>query len=418
MPVARSSHDDSADLSVTPAEISAPPHQNSHSVRDDAKEVILSIVMPCLNEEESIGECITRARKATASLDLSSEIVICDNGSTDGSVDIAKSLGARVVHQPLRGYGNAYRKGIAEARGTFIVIADSDGTYPFEAIPRFVSELENGSEFVMGSRLRGSIERGAMPWLHRYIGNPALTATLNLFFRAGISDAHCGMRAFRKDAYDRLNLQTSGMEFASEMVIEAARKNLQISEVPLRYSRRIGGETKLNTWNDGWRHLRFMLLESPQWVFTIPGALLTFFGFLFLGILARGPVTIGGQTFDIHMMVFSALVTILGTQTLWLGVAIKTYAKQRGFTESDRVMKLIWSLFTLERGVIAGSVIALIGIGAFGILVVARLQGIPFEGTGYLRIGVVSLVLTLVGVQAIFHSFFLCMIGADESSQL
>ena len=235
--------------------------------------------MPCLNEAQTVGVCVQKARRAIKQLGISGEVVVADNGSTDGSPSIAEREGARVVHQPIRGYGAAYLAGIAAARGKFIVIGDSDNTYDFGEIPRFLQPLRESADLVMGSRFKGEIKPGAMPWLHRYIGNPTLTGILNLLFRAGVSDAHCGMRAFTKDAYEKLGLQTTGMEFASEMVIKAAKVGLKITEVPITYYPR-KGESKLHSFRDGWRHLRFMLMLSPTYLFLLPGALLFLIGLL------------------------------------------------------------------------------------------------------------------------------------------
>ena len=228
----------------------------------EASDVEISVVMPCLDEEETIGACIEKAWQGIESSGFRGEVVVSDNGSCDASVEIAEKLGARVVHQPVRGYGSAYLKGIREARGQYIIIGDSDDTYDFTEVDRFVMPLQDGYDLAMGSRFEGEILPDAMPWLHQYIGNPVLTGILNLFFRAGVSDAHCGIRAFTRDAFQRMHLQTSGMEFASEMVINAAKADLHIAEVPVTYYPRLG-ESKLHSFRDGWRHLRFMLLYSP-----------------------------------------------------------------------------------------------------------------------------------------------------------
>ena len=222
----------------------------------------VSVVMPCLNEAQTVGVCVQKARRAIKQLGISGEVVVADNGSTDGSPSIAEREGARVVHQPIRGYGAAYQAGINAAQGKFILIGDSDDTYDFGEIYRFLQPLREGYDLVMGSRLKGEIHPGAMPWLHRYIGVPVLTGILNLLFKSGVSDAHCGMRAFTRDAYEKLGLQTTGMEFASEMVIKAAKAGLQMTEVPITYFPR-QGKSKLHSFRDGWRHLRFMLQCRP-----------------------------------------------------------------------------------------------------------------------------------------------------------
>ncbi len=235
----------------------------------------VSVVMPCLNEQQTIGSCIEKAKRTMKSLGIRGEVVVADNGSTDNSVSIAENLGARVVHQPIRGYGAAYQAGIEATRGNYIIIGDSDDTYDFTDLERFLTPLRNGHDLVMGSRFKGEILPGAMPWSHRYIGNPILSGILRWVFHTSISDAHCGMRAFTRQAYDKMQLQTTGMEFASEMVVKAAQAGLKISETPITYYPRLG-ESKLNSFRDAWRHLRFMLLFSPTHLFALPGALLFF----------------------------------------------------------------------------------------------------------------------------------------------
>ncbi len=373
-------------------------------------EVEVSVVMPCLNEEESIGYCIKEARDALDALGCSYEIVVCDNGSEDRSVEIASSLGARVVHQPEKGYGNAYHKGISEARGKYIVIGDSDGTYPFSEIRSFVERLRAGADMVMGTRLKGTVEPGAMPWLHRYVGNPLLTGLLNLLFRTGVSDAHCGMRAFTKEAYERLGLRTAGMEYASEMVIAAGRQGLKIEEVPIRYTPRVGGEPKLNTWSDGWRHLRFMLLEAPEWVLTLPGMILSGIGLSIVVPLANGPVRIGGVLFGIHTFVFGALALVLGVQVVFLGLTIETYARSRGFHKGGRLVRWFEERFTLERGILGGVLLILCGAVIAGYLVAQRIGGVEFQDLGNLQLSLTMMILVIIGFQVVFSSVFLAML--------
>ena len=260
-------------------------------------EIEVSVVMPCLNEEETIGACIEKAQNTLNELGIQGEIVIADNGSTDTSVEIAERLGARVVHQPLQGYGAAYLAGIAAAAGQYIIMGDSDDTYDFTDLERFITPLRNGYDFVIGNRLKGKILRGAMPPLHRYIGNPVLTGILNLLFRSGISDAHCGMRSFTQEAYQQMELRTTGMEFASEMIIKAIKADLKIEEIPITYYPR-EGESKLNSFRDGWRHLRFMLMLSPTYLFLIPGILLFLLGLVGTFALLPGPLQIDSHTYD------------------------------------------------------------------------------------------------------------------------
>jgi len=263
--------------------------EDSGTERNQVPEI--SVVMPCLNEEETLGECIKKASQSMNEHGLSGEIVVCDNGSTDRSAEIGHREGARVVEEKIKGYGSAYHCGIGAARGKYIIMGDADDTYDFREINRFIEPLRNGYDLVMGSRLKGTILKGAMPWLHRYIGNPFLSWFLNLLFHTGVSDSHCGMRAFTREAYDKMDLKTTGMEYASEMVINSSKAGLKITEVPITYYPR-GGESKLNSFSDGWRHLRFMLLYSPNHLFLVPGMFLLLAGLLLLLVLLPGPLTI------------------------------------------------------------------------------------------------------------------------------
>ena len=311
-------------------------------------EIEVSVVMPCLNEEATIGACIKKAQDSLKTLDIPGEVIVADNGSTDASIEIAEELGARVVHQPVRGYGAAYLAGIAAARGKYLVIGDSDDTYDFARIEMFLKPLREGAELVMGSRFSGKVLPGAMPKLHQYLGNPVLTGILNLLFRAGVSDAHCGMRAFTRDAYEKMKLQTTGMEFASEMVINATKANLKITEVPITYYPR-KGESKLNSFRDGWRHLRFMLMLSPTYLFLIPGALLFLMGLIGTLALLPGPLEIGDRAYDVHVMILVSLLCLLGYQLFLLGFSAKSLSRNRGFTTSDTLIRFVSRYFTLEK---------------------------------------------------------------------
>ncbi|MBA4394677.1 MAG: hypothetical protein C0407_14090, partial [Desulfobacca sp.] len=290
-------------------------------------KILVSVVMPCLNEEETIGPCIQKAWEGIKCLNLPGEVVVADNGSTDRSVEIAESFGARVVHQPIKGYGSAYQKGIDEAKGEYIVMGDSDLSYDFLEIPRFVTPLLDGFDLVMGTRLKGQISPGAMPWLHRWIGNPILSGFLNLLFRTGISDAHCGMRAFTKKAWERMGLRSRGMEFASEMVIQAGKKKLKITEIPITlYPDGRTGRPHLKSFQDGWRHLRLMLLLSPSALFVIPGLILLLIGLILLIIPSFGIVYFYGIGLDVHTMVLGSLLAIQGFGIFTLGIFSRLYA--------------------------------------------------------------------------------------------
>ncbi|HEX6122878.1 MAG TPA: glycosyltransferase family 2 protein, partial [Ktedonobacterales bacterium] len=330
----------------------------------------ISIVLPCLNEEEAIGGCVETLKEIIARLGLAAEIVVVDNASTDRSAEIARAHGARVVEQPVRGYGNAYLKGFEEARGQYIVMADADNTYDFNELPNFLAPLRQGYDFVNGNRFSGRMAKGAMTWSHRYIGNPALSGLLNLFFHTGLRDAHCGMRAFTKDAYQRMRLRTGGMEFASEMVINAAKAGLKITERPIAYHPRVG-DSKLHTLRDGWRHLRFLLLYSPTHLFLLPGLVLTLVGLVTLGALVPGPLPLLGHAWDVHTMILASALTLIGLQIVSLGL----FARFFSLTEEldggqDRLLRWLSRAFTLERGLRLGGLIFLIGAVVDGVILV------------------------------------------------
>jgi len=373
----------------------------------------VSLVMPCLNEEETLPICLRKAQDTIKKLNLDAEIVVADNGSTDRSVEIAESMGARVVHQPLKGYGNAYLAGFAGARGRYLIMGDSDDSYDWTDIGRFLEPLRGGYDMVMGTRLKGTIEPGAMPFLHRYLGNPVLTGILNLLFRTGISDAHCGMRGFTREAYDRMHLRTSGMEFASEMVIKAGKARLRIAEIPITL--RKDARTRaphLRTWRDGWRHLRFMLMYSPTGLFLVPGMILFLLGVLLLAVLYPGPVHVAGREIDVHSMVLGSLLTILGTQVITTGLFAKIYSYERHFDRGDPVLRTLARRFNLERGLLLGVVVFVAG---FVLDLVVALEWIRsgFGPLNALRQAIVGSTLLAVGAQIIFSSFFLSMLSVQ-----
>src|ERR1700742_3958647 len=295
--------------------MSATRDHESPAIEQEQDELLVSVVIPCLNEAANIEACVVAALATIAGHGLAGEVVVADNASEDGSAELAASAGARVIVEPRRGYGSAYLAGFAAARGRYIVMADADLTYDFEEIPRFVEHLEAGADLVMGDRM-DRIQPGAMPWLHRYVGNPILSGPLNLFFRTGVSDAHCGMRALRADVLPRLDLRTTGMEFASEMVIRASKEKLRIAEFPIEYHPR-GGESKLSSFRDGWRHLRFLLVHSPNHLFIFPGAVLASLGSLIL-VIAESRLDLFGRPWGVHAIIGGALLMIVGTQVLAL----------------------------------------------------------------------------------------------------
>lgn len=375
-----------------------------------SETIEVSVVMPCLNEATAVAECVANARAALERAGLSGEVVVADNGSTDGSPEIAEQAGARVVRVATRGYGAAYLGGLRAARGRYLVMADADGTYPFEDVPAFVAKLKEGHDLVIGSRFAGKIMPGAMPWLHRYVGNPVLTGILNVFFGQRVSDAHCGMRALTREANERMGLRTTGMEYASEMIAMAMRQGLKVGEIPIVYHPR-EGESKLRSFRDGWRHLRFMLLLSPTPLFLAPGLLMVALGLALLVALLPGPLRIGGVAFDFHFMFVASALAILGVQLIVLGLAAKAFARAE-LHVTDRWLAFLDRWFTLERGLLLGGAVLAAGIGVNGWILADWLR----EGRGALfavRPALVGLTFLVVGAQLVFGSFFISVVRDD-----
>jgi glycosyltransferase involved in cell wall biosynthesis len=368
-------------------------------------------VIPCLNEAPSIERCVGRAREALDSRGWQGEVIVTDNGSEDESAELAKRAGARVVYEPRRGYGSAYLAGFAAAAGDYIVMADADLTYDFGEIPRFVDELEKGADLVMGDRMKG-IQPGAMPWLHRYVGNPVLSRTLNLFFHTGVHDAHCGMRAIRRSVLPRLDLRTTGMEFASEMVVRAGKEKLEITEIPIHYHPR-QGESKLSSFRDGWRHLRFLLVHSPTWLFIVPGAAMAALGAL-IALTVVLQIEIFGREWDLHSMIAGALLMIVGTQTVALGLCAHAYGTYF-MGERDAWFDRMRARFRLEHGLLAGAALMLVGLSLMAVI-----AGIWIDrGFGALseeRLAVLAAALFIIGVQVFFSSFLLSILGLRRTA--
>jgi len=367
---------------------------------------LVSVVIPCLNEAENIVECVTRAREALARNAIPGEVVVADNDSEDGSRELAEAAGARVVHEPRRGYGSAYLAGFAAARGEFIVMGDADLTYDFDEIPRFVAELQNGADMVIGDRME-NIHPGAMPWLHRYVGNPLLSGFLNLLFRTGVSDAHCGMRALRTDTLPRLALRTTGMEFASEMVIRAAKEDLEIRQFPIEYHPR-GGESKLSSFRDGWRHLRFLLVHSPNHLFILPGAVMAFLGAL-VALLVLARVSVFGRQWDIHALIGGSLLLVVGTQVVALGLCAHAYGTYF-MNERDPWFDRMRRRFRLEHGLLVGGGVALAGLAMAAVIVVEWIDR-GFGSLSEQRLSILAFTLVIVGIQIFFSSFLLSILG-------
>ncbi len=374
----------------------------------------LTIVMPCLNEAETIGICVKKAKGYLERRKIDGEVLVADNGSTDDSPAIAESLGARVVKVPERGYGGALLGGIAAARGRYVIMGDADDSYDFTALDLFIDKLREGCELVVGNRFKGGIRPGAMPPLHRYLGNPVLTAIGRRFFGSKIGDFHCGLRGFNREAIRRLNLTTTGMEFASEMVVKATLQKLRIAEVPTTLSP--DGRTRpshLRSWRDGWRHLRFLLLFSPRWLFLYPGGLLTLAGIASMLWLLPGPRTVGGLTLDVHTLVYSAAAIVCGFQSVAFSVIAKVFAINAKLLPEDRRIDKLVDLLSLEVGIgvglvllIGGLVASMYAFGAWG----GASFG-PLDPTVTMRVVIPAATAVIVGLQIIFASFFLSILG-------
>lgn len=368
----------------------------------------ISVIIPCLNEELAVGAVVDQAWTGIERSGRTGEVIVVDNGSTDRSAAVAASRGARVVSEARRGYGSAYLAGLSAAHGEYIVMGDADETYPLHELAAFVDCLAAGDAMVLGSRFKGRIHDGAMSWSHRRIGNPILTGMLNLLFGSKVSDAHCGMRAVRRDALPVLDLQATGMEFASEMVFKALRRGLRVSEVPIDYFPRTG-DSKLSGFRDAWRHMRSMLLYSPSWLFLVPGLALLLVGVLGMLALAAGPVEVLGRRWQIHTMLAFTAFTLIGAQVVQLGLFARAYAMSR-FGERDRLLERLAPRLRLEHGLILGSGLVLVGLGIFG-AVLARWAGAGFGALGHEYATALGLTLLGLGVQVVFGSFFLGLLS-------
>lgn len=379
----------------------------------------LTIVMPCLNEAETLATCIRKAREGLATAQVRGEVLVADNGSTDSSQEIAQHEGARVVNVPQRGYGAALRTGITAAHSKYILMADSDDSYDLRDIKGFVDKLRDGYQVVMGSRLKGRILPGAMPPLHRWIGNPILTLLGNILFGTRISDYHCGMRAFDRQAIENLHLQTRGMEFATEMVAKAALNHLHITEIPITYYP--DGRSRkphLRTWRDGWRHLTFMLLLSPNWVYLLPGLLLTVVGGLLGAALLPGPLTIGAVNLDVHTLLVCGIAVIVGVQILIFGLTARFFATNLGILPQTKLTRSIQHGFPLSAGLIAGTLLFLLAllpiIKAVQLWVSVDFGHLNYEIT--LRWLIPGLTLAALGVEIFFASFVMSLLNYAQST--
>jgi glycosyltransferase involved in cell wall biosynthesis len=380
----------------------------------------VTIIMPCLNEAETLADCIAAAQRGLAAASVEGEILIADNGSTDGSQDIARGLGARVVDVPEKGYGNALRHGMQAAHGKFLIMGDSDRSYDFAEIKPFVEKLRAGADLVMGCRMPaggGKIIPGAMPWKHRWIGNPALTFIGRLLFRCPAHDFHCGLRALTKDAFHQMDLRTTGMEFASEMVIKASLRGLRIEEVPITLHK--DGRSRpphLRSWRDGWRHLRFMLLFSPRWLLLYPGVFLFAIGGAFFARLLLGPITVGGVHFDLNSLDLAGIVLLFGYQMILLACFVRIFAYTRGFLPPNHILSRAFGFFTLEKGLLGGLAVILAGIALIGVTLAdwaARGFG-DLDPLANTRPVIAGRTLVLIGLQTFLFSLVFSYLGLDE----
>ena len=383
-----------------------------------ADSIDLSIVMPCLNEAETIARCIEKAKIGIQRAGVSGEILIADNGSTDGSQAIAEKLGARVVTVTEKGYGNALRGGIAAAKGKFILMGDADDSYDFSEADRFVKKFQEGYDLVMGCRLPiggGKIMPGAMPWKNRWLGNPVLSFIGRWFFKCPAHDFHAGLRAFTKDALGKMELQTTGMEFASEMVIKATLKKFRIAEVPITLHK--DGRSRpphLKPWRDGWRHLRFMLIYSPRWLFLVPGLLLSALGVIVSATLSVANVQLGGVQFNVGTLMMACMAVIVGFQLVAFAFYTKVFAIAEGLLPADPKLSRVFKTFTLEKGIVVGLLVLLGGLAMFlralWLWQQANFGLLPSTEENLRRL-IPAATLMLLGVQTVFSSFFMSVLG-------
>jgi glycosyltransferase involved in cell wall biosynthesis len=381
------------------------------------QQVELSIVMPCLNEQETVGVCVRKAMSALRDAGISGEVIVADNGSTDDSVEIARAEGAKVVNIEAKGYGNALKGGILASRGEYVLMADSDDSYDLNHAVRFLAQLRSGSDLVMGNRFLGGISNQAMPFLHRYLGNPVLSGIGRLFFGSPCGDFHCGMRGFRRDSFLEMDIRSTGMEFASEMVVKATLHNLRIAEVPTTLAPDARSRAPhLRTWRDGWRHLRFLLLYSPRWLFLYPGA-----GLMAVGIAAGtwlevGPVTIGNIRLDIHSLLYAAAAVVVGFQAIIFALFTKIFAITEGLLPEDPKLKKVFRYVTLEAGLALGIVILLSGVT--GSILAVNDWGFRSFGNldpqSEMRVAIPSVTALILGSQIVLSSFFLSVLGLNR----
>jgi glycosyltransferase involved in cell wall biosynthesis len=380
--------------------------------------VELTVVMPCLNEAETVAVCVRKAITFIADSGISGEVVVADNGSTDGSQQLAADAGARVVPISEKGYGNALMGGVPAARGEYVIMGDADDSYDFTNLMPFITELRNGADLVMGNRFKGGIEKGAMPPLHRYLGNPVLSFIGRLFFRSKIGDFHCGLRGFRRDSAIKLGLQATGMEFATELVVKAALAKQTITEVPTTLSK--DGRSRpphLRTWRDGWRHLRFLLLFSPTWLFFFPGLVLLAAGLGLGAAVATGPLRIGGVSFDVDTLVACGAMVDIGFQAVLFWLFTQVYAGAEGFLPTEPRVQTLLGKLSLEKGLLAGAAVGLAGLVGL-VFSLTYWQGHSFGHLNYehaLRLMVPSVTALVLSCQIILGTFFLSILSIKQN---
>lgn len=390
-------------------------------MNDTVHQIELSVILPCLNEADTLGTCLHKIRTVFAEQDIRGEIVVADNGSSDASVSIAEEAGARVIHVARKGYGSALMAGIAAARGTYIIMGDADDSYNFLEIPKFIEQLRSGYDLVQGCRLPaggGQVLPGAMPWSHRWIGNPLFSFLCRSWFRAPIHDVYCGMRGFSRSCYDQLQPRCIGMEFATEMIIRASLEGVRIAEVPiaLHQDGRLTHPPHLRTVRDGWRTLRFFLLYSPRWLFLVPGALLVVFG-LFCYALALPGLTFKGLVFDAHTLLFGSVALVCGYQALVFAILSKTYATNAGLLPRDPTLSAFYNLFNLERGLLVGTVLFVAGVAlTFWTLWLWKQAGFgPLDYARTMRWAIPAATFTVLGAQTIMFGFFTSILGLEKT---
>ncbi len=378
----------------------------------------LTVVMPCLNEAETVATCVRKAVQFIADRGIAGEVVVADNGSTDGSQRLAEEAGARVVAVADKGYGNALMGGILAARGEYVIMGDADDSYDFASLMPFITELRGGADLVMGNRFKGGIAPGAMPALHRYLGNPLLSFVGRLFFRSPVGDFHCGLRGFRRDSAIKLGLQATGMEFASEMIVKATLAKQKVTEVPATLAK--DGRSRpphLRSWRDGWRHLRFLLLFSPRWLFFLPGLVLLLAGLVIGAVISAGPVTIGAVTFDVDTLVAASAMVVIGFQAILFWLFTQVYAGAEGFLPEEPKVQRILGKLSLERGLLAGAAFAAAGLAGL-IFSLTYWHANKFGQLNYdhaLRLVVPSVTALVLSCQLIFGTFFLSILGIKQT---